>query len=351
MVLLYNFKVLLDFHNCFILIVYWIILFDERLIHMRRGMAFGSKYNKKIKRNRALIKDNISFFCMSAPAMLLVLVFSYLPMFGLIIAFKDYKHNKGIIGSEWAGFKNFEFFFKSNDASRIAINTLYLNFIFIFVGILVAVMVALLLYEVRRRAFVKFYQTTMIFPHFLSMVVVAYIAYAFLNPSFGFVNGIMERLGMEGVSWYTKPAPWPIILIIVNVWKHFGMDSVVYYAALMGVDSEYYEAAEIDGASRIQQIWYISIPSLVPIMTILSILAVGRIFRADFGLFYQVTMDSGALYSTTDVIDTYVFRALRQLGDIGMSSAVGLFQSVVGFVLVLMTNAIVSKIDKENALF
>lgn len=319
---------------------------------MKPGIAAPAvRRQKKKSRNRGHIQDNISYFSMAAPAVLLVLVFSYLPMFGIILAFKNYKYDKGILGSEWVGMKNFEFFFQSNDAARITWNTLYLNFFFIFLGILAAVIVALLLYEVKRRWRVKFFQTTMIFPHFLSMVIVAYVVYAFLNPSFGFVNGILEKCGKEGVSWYTKPEPWPWILIVVNIWKHFGMDCVVYYAALMGINSEYYEAAEIDGANRLQQIWYISLPALVPVITILGILAVGKIFRADFGLFYQVTMDSGALYPTTDVIDTYVFRALRQLGDVGMSSAVGLFQSLVGFVLVLVTNAVVKKIEPENALF
>jgi len=301
--------------------------------------------------NTATKKDNFSFFLMSAPAVILVLIFSYIPMFGIVLAFKNYKYNKGILGSDWIGFKNFEFFFKSNDAMRITVNTLYLNFLFIIIGIIIAVAVALLLYEVKRRAAVKFFQTTMIFPHFLSMVVVAYVVYAFLNPSFGFVNNLLRNMGQNEISWYSKPGYWPFILILVNVWKHFGMDSVVYYAALMGIDNEYFEAAEIDGANRLQQVWYISLPSIVPIIVILSILAVGRIFRADFGLFYQVTMDSGALYATTDVIDTYVFRALRQLNDVGMSSAVGLFQSIVGFVLVLITNGIVKRIDSNNALF
>lgn len=322
--------------------------------HGRKRVAVAAKatgIRSKKSRNRGRIQDNVSYFSMIAPAVLLVFIFSYLPMFGIILAFKDYKYNLGILGSEWVGLQNFEFFFQSNDAARITWNTLYLNFIFIFLGIFVAVVVALLLYDVKRRWRVKFYQTTMIFPHFLSMVIVAYVVYAFLNPSYGFVNSILEKFGKEGVSWYTKPEPWPWILVLVNVWKHFGMDCVVYYAALMGINSEYYEAAEIDGATRLQQIWYISLPALVPVITILAILAVGKIFRADFGLFYQVTMDSGALYSTTDVVDTYVFRALRQLGDVGMSSAVGLFQSLVGFVLVLVTNAVVKKIEPDNALF
>ena len=316
----------------------------------KKNVSAADRRNVK-KLSAMKSKDNIVFSLMSAPAVILVFIFSYIPMFGIILAFKNYNYHLGILKSKWVGLKNFEFFFKSNDAMRVTWNTITLNFTFMFVGLAVSVIVALMLYEVHKRFLVKFYQTSMLLPHFLSMVIVAYIVYAFLNPNYGFINTILRSLNIEEVSWYTQPKPWPLILLTVSVWKGFGMGSVVYYAALVGINKEFYEAAQIDGATSFQQVRYISIPFLLPIITIYMILDVGKIFHSDFGLFYQVTRDSGALYPTTDVIDTYVFRALRAWGDIGMSAAIGFFQSIVGFILVMVTNKIVKKIQPENALF
>lgn len=278
----------------------------------------------------------------------LVILFNYVPMFGLIIAFKDYRYDKGILGSNWVGLKNFEFFFKSDDFARITWNTFSLNFIFIFCGIIAAVAVAILLFEIQRRASVKLFQTVMITPHFLSWVVVSYMAYALLNPQYGLVNSFLGKMGIAAVDWYTKPKAWPFILTVASVWKHVGMDCVIYYASLMGLDTSLFEAADVDGATKWQKIKYITIPSLVPLLTILTILKIGNIFRADFGLFYQLTRDVGTLYSTTDVIDTYIFRTMRVLGRMSMSSAAGLLQSVVGFVLVVVTNHVSKKIDPET---
>lgn len=291
--------------------------------------------------------DNIEYYLMSAPALVLVFIFSYIPMFGVVIAFKDFRYDKGILGSTWVGLKNFEFFFSSQDAWRITRNTLCLNAIFIVTSLIAAVVFALVLYEIKRRITIKIYQTIMILPHFLSWVIVGYMLYAFLNPEFGFLN----RLLNIKIDWYSKPEYWPSILIVVNMWKGVGMNCIMYYAALMSIDNSYFEAAALDGASKFQMTRYITIPFLVPLMTILTILHIGNIFRADFGMFYQLTRNVGALYSTTDVIDTYIFRALKNFGDIGMSSAVGLFQSFVGFVLVVTTNHIVNKIEPDNALF
>lgn len=283
--------------------------------------------------------------------MLLVFLFNYLPMFGIIIAFKDYKYNKGIFGSKWVGLNNFDFLFKSNDFFRITWNTLELNFIFIIVGTIAAVLVALLIFGIKSRNASKVYQTVLITPHFMSWVIVSYIVYAFLNPSYGMVNKIIELFGGKAVDWYSAPSAWTYILTICYVWKHVGMDSVVYYAALMGLDSSLFEAAQIDGANKRQIAWNITIPSLIPLITVLTILKVGSIFRADFGLFYQVTRNVGTLYARTDVVDTYVYRTMREIGDMGMSSAVGLLQSVVGFVLVMVTNAVAKKVDPESSLF
>lgn len=309
---------------------------------------------QRVKKKGSIVKnrkDNITMILMCLPVFLYLLIFQYLPMVGVVIAFKDYRYDKGIFQSEWIGFKNFEFFFSSQDAWRITRNTIVLNTIFIVVGLIVAVALALILFEITRRIYIKFYQTIMILPSYLSWVIVGYMSYAFLNPSIGVINIALQNMNMETVEWYTNPKIWPYILTFAVVWKSMGLNCVIYYAGLMGINDEYYEAACIDGATRWQQTIYISIPFLIPLMTILTILAIGNIFRADFGMFFNLTRDIGALYETTDVIDTYVYRSLRTLGDIGMSSAVGLYQSVVGFGLIIITNFIVRRIEEDNALF
>lgn len=277
-------------------------------------------------------------------------IFHYLPMGGVIIAFKQYRYDLGILGSHWTGFKNFEFFFTSSDAWRITRNTIAYSSIFLVVGTVAAVCVALILFEVKNRIAIKIYQTSMILPRFLSWVIVGYITYTLLNPELGLLNQLLQQFGKEPIQWFSDPKYWPYILTTSNLWKHIGLDCIIYYAALLGVDSEQYEAARIDGAGRLRQMWHISIPSLVPLIIILSILAIGNLFRGDFGLFYQIPRNVGILYPATDVIDTYVFRGLR-FGEIGMTAAVGLFQSLVGLVLVVCVNMIVKKIRPENSLF
>lgn len=314
-------------------------------------MKLETKTKNACSKKRKITKSEWQLYSLCIIPVVLVLIFNYLPMGGIIIAFKDYRYNLGIFGSEWVGFKNFEFFFKSTEFVRITWNTLYMNFVFIIIGTISSVLTAVLLFGLKSRNTTKVFQTTLITPHFLSWVVVAYMVYAFLNPQYGFLNVFLEKLGMKKVDWYATPGAWPIILSIAYVWKTVGMDSVVYYAALMGIDTSLFEAADIDGANPIQKFRTIIIPELVPLLTILTILKVGNIFRADFGLFYQLPRDVGLLYSTTDVIDTYIFRAMRVVGDMSMSSAVGLLQSVVGFVLVVLTNYITGKIDPDSTLF
>lgn len=277
----------------------------------------------------------------------LVFIFSYIPLFGLILAFKRYNYSKGIFGSDWVGFENFKFFFTSDAFARITRNTLCLNILFITAGIISAISLAIILFEINSRLKTKIFQTILITPHFMSMVIVAYMVFAILSPENGFLNRI---LGCD-IDWYSRPGAWPVILMITSIWKHVGMDSVMYYATLMGLDNTLFEAAKIDGANWWQRTKSIVIPSLKSVAIILTILKIGNIFRADFGLFYQVTRNVGVLYSTTDVIDTYVYRALRELNDVGMSTAVGFLQSCVGFVMVMITNAIVKKIEPDNALF
>ena len=303
---------------------------------------------KTMKRDR-VTQMKLWSFCIIP--ILLIVVFCYIPMVGIIIAFKDYRYDKGIFGSPWVGFNNFKFFFESNEFFRITWNTLSMNLIFIVVGIACAVLVAVMLFEIRSKLKVKTVHTILITPHFVSWVIVAYVVYGFLNPEYGLVNQFLTSIGMEKIQFYSIPGVWPVILLISFIWKHVGMDSVLYYATLMGIDESLFEAAALDGATEIQKARYITIPSLIPIITLLAIMKIGGIFRADFGLFYQVPRNVGALYETTDVIDTYIFRNLRTLGNIGMSSAVGLLQSVVGFVLVLLTNYLSKKVDPDGGLF
>ncbi|OXS59227.1 sugar ABC transporter permease [Cohnella sp. CIP 111063] len=309
-------------------------------------MSLGNRINeiwKESMRHKGLIG-------LALPGLLFVLVFSYMPMFGVIVAFKDFNFADGFWGSPWVGFKNFEFFFKSDAAWQVTRNTIGLNLSFIALSTVVSISFALMLMELTRRS-VKVFQTTLFFPYFLSWVVVSYVTYALLNPQMGVMNGLLERIGMEPINWYLESKYWPFILCLAYLWKNVGYSTLIIYTGLLGIDKSYYEAAAIDGATRWQQIIRISIPLIAPLIILVTLLQVGRIFYSDFGMFYFLTADSGALYETTDVIDTYVFRALRVSGDIGMASAVGLYQSIVGFVLVVSVNWVVRKINRDNAIF
>lgn len=308
------------------------------------------KLPKKKKTSKAVIIENMELFLLTLPALIYVFIFSYIPMFGVVIAFKDYKYNLGIMGSKWNGLKNFEFFFASNDAWRLTRNTVLYAIVFMILSIVCAAIIALLLFEIRNKIALKTYQTIMILPNFLSWVIVSYISYIILNPTHGVLNQIIAFFGGTGPDWYSDPKYWPYILTLFNIWKHVGMSSIMYYAALMGIDDSLFEAATIDGANRFQQIINISIPALVPLVSISLINNMGNIFRGDFGLFYQIPRDIGGLYPTTDVIDTYVYRGLRT-GSLSVTSAVGFFQAFVGMFMVIGTNAIIRKINPENSMF
>lgn len=301
---------------------------------------------------KAKWKNYAPLFLLMIPGLAYLIINNYLPMFGMIIAFKDINYAKGILGSDWIGLKNFEYLFKTTDAYIITRNTILYNVLFILINTVGAISTAILLNEVRKKFFQRFYQSIIILPHLISMVIVSYLVYAMLSSDTGFINKtILPIFGMDNISWYSEKQYWPYILTIVNIWKGVGFLSVVYLASIISIDPEYYEAATLDGASRWQQIRTITIPLIVPVITMMTLLAIGRIFYSDFGLFYQVPMDSGVLAETTNVIDTYVYRALMNLGDVGMSSAAGVYQSIVGFVLVIVSNYIVRKYNKENALF
>ncbi|WP_054955512.1 ABC transporter permease [Paenibacillus dakarensis] len=311
---------------------------------------------KGLKRQIRTFARNKALLLMVLPGTVWFILFCYLPMPGAIIAFQNYMFSTdgflaSILHSEWVGFKNFEYLFKTEDSFIIVRNTLLYNTAFIILGTTLSVIVAIAISEIANKKLAKLYQTGMFLPHFLSWVIVSYFVFSFLSVDKGVLNQLLTFLGMDPVFWYSEVSNWPYILILVNLWKGVGYGSVVYLAAIVGIDKTYFEAAMIDGASKGQQIRKITIPLIKPIIIIMFILAVGGIFRADFGLFYQVPRDTGALYPVTNVIDTFVYRGLKVTGNIGMSTAAGLYQAVVGFVLVMVTNFIVRKINKEQALF
>jgi putative aldouronate transport system permease protein len=295
-------------------------------------------------------KGNSEIFSLTLPGILYIFLFAYLPMVGVILAFKNYRFDEGIFGSEWVGFQNFVFFFTSEDAFRVTRNTVLYEIGYIILSTAGALLVAILLNEISRK-FLKVYQTALFLPHFLSWVVVSYITLAFLDSQHGYMNQLMEWVGLEPRRWYYESEPWPYILNIVALWKRIGFAALIYYAGIMGINQEYYEAARMDGATRPQMAFRITLPLIAPLISILLILAVGGIFNGDFGLHYFIPNNSGSTYPTTDIIDTYVYRALRTVGDIGMSTAVGLYQSIVGLILVITANFIVKKINNENSLW
>ena len=286
------------------------------------------------------------------PGLAYLFINNYIPMFGVFLAFKDFNYFKGIFGSDWCGFDNFEFLFRTSDAWIMTRNTILYNLAFIVIGTIAAIAVAVLMHELGQRLRAKLFQGAMLLPNLLSWVVIGFIVYAFLNADTGFVNNtILKGLGMQEVAWYSTSKPWPIILIVVYLWKFAGVSSIIYMASISGIDQSIFEAAQIDGASKIQQILKITIPLLKPTVIILTLMSVGRIFYSDFGLFYQVPQNSGMLFNATQTIDTYVYRGLMELNNVGMAAAAALYQSVVGLALVLIANAIVRKVDAENALF
>lgn len=302
---------------------------------------------KTAKKNK--FRRYLPFYLMALPGMIYLFINNYMPMSGLIVAFKNYSARRGIWGSKWAGLKNFKFLFATQDAWVITRNTLLYNIAFIILGTLLSVTIAILLNEVHKRA-AKLYQSVILLPHLISWVIISYLVFAFLSAESGFINKtILGALGQEGLNWYSEPGVWPVIIVLVYLWQSTGYTSIVYYASVVGFDKGYYEAAELEGAGPWQKIRYITLPLLKPVIITMVMLSVGRIFYSDFGLFFQVPMNSGTIYSTTSVIDTYVYRGLLQQGNIGMSAAAGLYQSVVGFFVVLLANGVVRKIDKNSA--
>jgi len=311
-----------------------------------------------IKKKRRFSWDDFELTLISLPTVAWFIAFCYIPMFGIVFAFKNYKYKPGkgfiyslFVHSKWVGLKNFEFLFRSPDIKNIFRNTLCYNVIFIIIGVTLPVALAIIISELYSRKLAKVCQTAVFLPHFLSWVVVSYFVYAFLSTDKGLINSILTSLGFERVMWYQNTKPWPFLLIFINTWKTFGYSMVVYMASITGIDSSLYESAVIDGATKWQQIKNITLPLLAPVISIMFIMNVGHIFSTDFGLFFQVTRDSNSLINVTQTLDVYVYKALMQSNNYNYSSAVSLLQSVLGCILLLVTNKVVKKIDPNSGIF
>ena len=303
-------------------------------------------------------KKTLMLLTMVAPGAIWLLLLRYLPMGGIILAFKNYKiypkdptFLNNLIHSKWVGLDNFKFLFTTGDSWIMIRNTLAYNIVFIILGVIIPVAFAIMMSELSRKFVAKTYQTLMLFPYFLSWVVVSYFLNAFIDAQYGLIPMAQRAAGETAVSWYTTPGPWPYIIVFANLWKNVGYSTVLYLAAITGIDQTQYEAAAIDGASKWQQILHVTLPNLRTMIAILFILNVGKIFNADFGLFWNVPMQNGALFSVTQVVDTYIYRVLMNTGNIGQSTAAGLLQNIVGFICIIGANAVVKKIDSDSTLF
>ena len=297
------------------------------------------------------VKTNLPLLIMAAPCFIWFIIFHYLPMFGVIIAFKDYNYVDGIFGSPWIGLKNFEYLFNTSDAYIITRNTILYSVGGIFLGIILAVSLAIVFDMLGKTKLSRVNQTIVLLPHFLSWVIISYFVFGLLSVDKGVFNNIIKAFGGEPVNWYAEPKVWPFILIILSMWKNVGFNSIIYYSTIRGFDLEYYEAAKIDGATWWQTITKITIPMLKPTLVILFIMNMGSVLRSDFGLHYIITKNSGMLYSVTSTLDTYIYNGMTGLGDMGATAAAGFYQSIVGFAMVMFTNWVSKKVSKEISLF
>ena len=297
------------------------------------------------------VKKNKALFVMAAPAVLLVLVMQYLPMSGLVLAFKNYRYDMGVFGSDWNGLANFSYLFSSGTGWLITRNTILYNLLNLITSQMLAVLIAIFITEMNGKIFKKVSQSVIFLPYFISWVIVGVFVYNIFNYETGLMNGLLTSVGFEAVNMYDKPGAWPAIICIFKSWKWCGYNSVIYIAAITGVDSEIYEAASIDGATIFQRIRAITLPSIKPTIITMLLLQVGRILRGDFEMFYQIVGNNGQLYNATDVIDTYVFRSLMQNSNIGMTAAASFYQSALCFIIIMVVNAVVKRIDADYALF
>ncbi len=321
-------------------------------------MAKGATKEKKGSQGYANTKKTLLLISMVAPGAIWLLLIRYLPMFGIIISFKDYKvYTKdpglinNVLNSAWVGLKNFKFLFATTESLKIIRNTLVYNGIFIVLGLVFAVAFAIMLNEVTNKFVAKTYQTLMFFPYFLSWVVASYFLLAFFDATRGLIPTMQKNMGVDVTNWYGTPSVWPAILIVAHLWKNLGYSTILYLAAITGIDQAQYEAASIDGATKWQQIKYITIPHLKSMIIILFIMNVGKIVNADFGLFYSLPANQGTLYPATMVIDTYIYNVMMTTQNMGMSTAAGFLQNIVGFICIMTANTIVRKIDADSSLF
>ncbi|MBI1277482.1 MAG: ABC transporter permease subunit [Anaerolineaceae bacterium] len=297
-----------------------------------------------LRKNRALL-------LMALPGIVVVFIVSYMPMPGIILAFKNYKVAQGIWGSNWVGLNNFQFLLSSGVAWQIIRNTVVLNALFIVAAQVCSITMSVMMNEIYHTYFAKIYQSILFFPHFVSWVLVGFFTFAFLNSDTGYVNSILKALGHDPVNWYGAPQYWYLILVFLSVWKGLGYFTIIYLAGMLNISPEYYEAARIDGASRLQEIRYITLPLIRPLIIINVLLAIGRIFFANFDFIYNVTRDSSLLLPAVNVIDTFVYRSLAASGNYNLASAAGFFQAVMGLILILFANGLVRRVDREQALF
>lgn len=291
---------------------------------------------------------NVIWFLMALPALIWIFVFKYVTLFGVWIAFTNYKARRGVFGSDFIGFKNFEFLFATDTALRATRNTVLLNILFITLGLFVALFVAWLFYEIYSSSLTKYYQTMLLLPRFISWVIASYFVYALLATDNGVINNLLRNAGLQPVSWYTSPEYWPVILLLSSLWNGVGISSLIYLSGMLAIDTQLFEAARIDGASKWQQFRFITFPMVLPLVVINLLLAMAHIFNADFGLFFQVPRDQALLYPVTDVLDTFIYRSLLVTQNVSMAAAAQFYQSIVGFVLVLFFNWVVRRIERND---
>ena len=322
------------------------------LPNSERRQRYDMTGNIKKREKKLRWKECVPLYLMAVPGLIYMICNNYMPMFGILLAFKKLDVTKGILGSPWHGFKNFEFLFKTKSTFQIIRNTVAYNVLFIILGTVIAVALAIFLNEIRSRIASRIYQTIILLPYIISWVIASYLVYAVLANDTGLINNsIFSALGAKPVNWYMKPKYWPFILTFCFIWKSVGYTMIIYYSTIVGISKDYYEAASIDGATKWQQIKAITLPLIKPTVITMFLLAIGRIVSSDFGLFYQIPRNSGALYSVTQTLDVYVYNALMKNSDFAMSSAASVFQSIVGFVFVMAANALVRKNNAESALF
>ena len=296
-------------------------------------------------------KRYLPLYLMMLPALIYLFINNYLPMSGLVLAFEKYNVKDGIWGSQFVGFKNFTFLLKNNDLPILFRNTLGYNLCFILINLVLGVTLAILITEITNLKFRKAAQSSILFPFVVSIVIVSYMVRAFLDPEAGLLNHLLVSMGHQKVAWYDTAKYWPFILIFVNTWKGVGYGCILYISSILGIDMSLYESASLDGATKFQKIRYITLPFLKPTMITVSLLSLGRVFNSDVGLFFQVPQNSGLISSTTQTIDTFVYNVLITQSNVGMSAAASFFQSVMGFLMIMVFNAITRKISRENALF